>query len=257
MKFTTVHFIGAGPGSYDLITIRGINIINNCQVCLYTGSTVNPYIINYCPQNARIINTAFLDLNEIKLEYKRAYYYNNNVARIHSGDLSIYSTLAEQIRLLKNMNTYYTITPGIPAFTAATSLIKIELTIPEIAQSIILTRLSGRASKVPFKERLEYFAYTQSTLVIYLSIHRIEEVVKRVKPFYGDNCPIILFYKVTWSDEKIIKGTLSDILLRIKKIYLFKSSALIFISPALISNKFKNSYLYKIKYCRKFRSAKV
>ena len=145
----TVHFIGAGPGAADLITVRGRDLLARCPVCLYAGSVVPPELLAHCPPDARLVNTAPLTLDEIEAEYVAAEAAGQDVARLHSGDLSIYSACAEQIRRLERLGVAYTLTPGVPAFAAAAALIGRELTVPEVAQSVVLTRLSGRASAMP------------------------------------------------------------------------------------------------------------
>ncbi len=175
----TVHFIGAGPGAPDLITVRGRNLIEACPVCLYAGSLVPPEILDWCPPDARRIDTAPLDLDAITAEFVRAESRGEDVARLHSGDLSIWSALGEQIRRLDGLGIPYTVTPGVPAFAAAAAALRRELTVPEVAQSVVLTRTSGRASAMPATEGLAMFAATRATLAIHLSIHAIEQGRRR------------------------------------------------------------------------------
>src|SRR4051794_38580008 len=164
----TVHFIGAGPGAADLLTIRGRDLLARCAVCLYAGSTVAPDLLVHCRQGARIVDTAPLTLDQIEAEYVRAHRAGLEVARLHSGDLSLYSAVAEQVRRLERNRIPYTLTPGVPAFAAAAAALGRELTVPEVAQSVVLTRVSGRASAMPERETLEAFGSTGATLAIHL-----------------------------------------------------------------------------------------
>ena len=174
----TVHFIGAGPGAADLITIRGRDLLSRCPVCLYAGSIVPSELLAYCPPRARIVDTAPMTLDEIEAEFLAADAQGLDVARLHSGDLSIFSALAEQIRRLDRHGIAYTLTPGVPAFAAAAAALGRELTVPEIAQSVVLTRMPGRASRMPESERLGAFAATKATLVIHLAIRAVETIVR-------------------------------------------------------------------------------
>src|SRR5580693_1113251 len=186
----TVHFIGAGPGAADLITVRGRDLIARCPVCLYAGSIVPRELLGFCPPGARIVDTAPLSLDEIDAEFERAHAAGHDVARLHSGDLSIYSALAEQLRRLSQRGIPYTLTPGVPAFAAAAAALGCELTVPEVAQSVVLTRVSGRASAMPAAERLAGFAATGATLAIHLAITSIDKIAAELAPFYGDDCPV-------------------------------------------------------------------
>ena len=181
----TVHFIGAGPGAADLITVRGRDLIARCPVCLYAGSIVAQELLDYCPPGARIVDTAPLDLDRIEAEYVRAFKAGEDVARLHSGDLSVYSAVAEQMRRLDRLSIPYTLTPGVPAFAAAAALLKREFTVPEVAQSLVITRVSGRASAMPATENLTAFAATGATLAIHLAIHALDRVVAELTPVLG------------------------------------------------------------------------
>ncbi len=204
----TVHFIGAGPGAADLITVRGRDRIAACPVCLYAGSLVAPEILSWCPKGARIVDTAPLSLDAIMAEIEAAHAEGHDVARLHSGDLSIWSALAEQLRRLDRLGIPYTITPGVPAFAAAASVLGRELTVPGLAQSVVLTRTSGRASAMPERERLAAFAATGATLAIHLSIHVIDAVAAELTPFYGADCPAAVVFRATWPDELVVRGKL-------------------------------------------------
>lgn len=248
----TVHFIGAGPGAFDLITVRGRDILAQCPVCLYAGSTVDQRLLDYCPANVRAINTAALDLDALKEEYQRAWLQGVDVARLHSGDLSIYSALTEQLEVLEELGIPYTITPGVPAFAAASAVLQRELTVPEVAQSVVLTRLSGRASKMPEAERLEQFAASGATLAIHLAIHRLAEIVERVQPFYGEECPVALVYRASWPEQRTLESTLGQVVASFQAEPM-ERSVLILIGPALGQHANRKSALYRQGYCRRFR----
>lgn len=251
----TVHFIGAGPGAADLITVRGRDLIARCPVCLYAGSIVPRELLNYCPEGARIVDTASLSLDEIEAEYLAAQEAGQDVARLHSGDLSVWSAVAEQIRRLDRLGIDYTLTPGVPSFAAAAAALKRELTIPEVAQSLILTRVSGRASKMPERENLANFAATGATLAIHLAIHALDKIVSELTPHYGEDCPVAIVVKATWPDEKILRGTLSTIAAQVAQEPI-ERTALIFVGPGLAAEGFRESALYSTDYVRRFRSGK-
>ncbi|MBB4104491.1 precorrin-4 C(11)-methyltransferase [Allorhizobium borbori] len=248
----TVHFIGAGPGAADLITLRGMRLIAASPVCLYAGSIVPKELLAYCPPDARIVDTAALSLDEIEAEYLAAHKAGQDVARLHSGDLSVWSAVAEQIRRLERHGIGYTMTPGVPAFAAAASALKRELTIPEVAQSLVLTRVSGRASKMPPGETLTAFGATGATLAIHLAIHALERVVAEILPFYGAECPVAIVVRATWPDERIIRGTLGDIVEQLAAEPV-ERTALILVGPGLGANDFRESALYSTDYVRRFR----
>lgn len=248
----TVHFIGAGPGAADLITVRGRDLIARCPVCLYAGSIVSPELLAYCPPGARIVDTAPLDLDRIEQEYVAAHAAGLDVARLHSGDLSVYSAVAEQIRRLERHGIAYTLTPGVPAFAAAAAALGRELTVPEVAQSLVLTRVSGRASAMPEAERLEAFAATGATLAIHLAIHALDQVVADLTPFYGADCPVAVVVKASWPDERIVRGTLATIAGQVAADPIART-ALILVGRALGAADFRDSALYDVDYVRRFR----
>jgi len=248
----TVHFIGAGPGAADLITVRGRDLVGKCPVCLYAGSIVSPELLQYCPPGARIIDTAPMSLDEIEAEYLKAAEAGEDVARLHSGDLSVWSAVAEQIRRLEQHGIDYTLTPGVPAFAAAASALGRELTIPAIAQSLVLTRVSGRASPMPNNETLEKFGATGATLAIHLAIHALKEVVEDLTPLYGEDCPVAIVVKASWPDERIIRGTLATIEAKVAADPI-ERTALIFVGPSLGASDFRESSLYDPTYQRRFR----
>jgi precorrin-4/cobalt-precorrin-4 C11-methyltransferase len=248
----TVHFIGAGPGDPGLITVRGRDLIAACPVCLYAGSLIPDALLSYCPSGARIVNTAPLSLEEIMVEIEAATKVGHDVARLHSGDLSIWSALGEQLRRLDQHGIAYTITPGVPSFAAASAALARELTLPEVAQSVVLTRTTGRASSMPETETLEAFAATKATLAVHLSIHVLADVVARLTPFYGPDCPVAVVFRASWPDETIIKGTLANIVALSAPANL-ERTALILVGEALGRDDFRNSALYDSGYQRRYR----
>lgn len=248
----TVHFIGAGPGAADLLTLRGRDLIARCPVCLYAGSLVPAGVLAHCPKDARIVDTAPLSLDDIVAEIKGAHDAGLDVARLHSGDLSIWSAVGEQTRRLRALGIPYTMTPGVPAFAAAASALGRELTLPEVAQSLVLTRTSGRASAMPKREKLAAFAQTGATLAIHLSIHVLARVVEELTPFYGTDCPVALVYRASWPEEAIVRGTLADIERRAAAAPM-ERTALILVGPTLGAEDFRESALYDAGYDRRFR----
>jgi precorrin-4/cobalt-precorrin-4 C11-methyltransferase len=248
----TVHFIGAGPGAADLITLRGRDLIARCPVCLYAGSIVPRELLAFCPRAARIVDTAPLSLDEIEAEFVAAHEKGLDVARLQSGDLSVYSALAEQLRRLKRRGVPYTLTPGVPAFAAAAAAIGCELTVPEIAQSVVLTRVPGRASRIPEGERLAAFAATGATLAIHLAIHALRDVVEELKPLYGDDCPVAVVAEASRPAERIVRGTLADIEEKVAAEPI-ERTALILVGRALAAEDFRDSALYDADYRRRFR----
>ena len=249
----TIHFIGAGPGAADLITVRGRDLLARCPVCLYAGSVVPPELLTHCPAGARIIDTAPLTLDQIEAEFARAHAAGQDVARLHSGDLSIYSAVAEQLRRLERLGIPYSLTPGVPAFSAAAALLGRELTVPGVAQSVVLTRMSGRASQMPAGEKLASFAATGATLAIHLAIHVIDAVVAELLPHYGADCPVALVMRASWPDERVLRGTLADIRTQLAAEPM-ERTALILVGKALAAEDFIESSLYSTEYRRRFRS---
>jgi len=248
----TVHFIGAGPGAADLITVRGMRLLGACPVCLYAGSIVPPEMLAWCPEGTRLVDTAPLSLDEIEAEYVRAHAAGEDVARLHSGDLSVWSAVAEQMRRLDLLGIGYTLTPGVPAFAAAAAALGRELTIPAEAQSLVLTRVSGRASPMPEGETLAGFGATGATLAIHLAIHALNQVVEELTPLYGADCPVAIVFHASWPDQKIIRGTLHTIsaLLAADPV---ERTAIIFVGRSLGADGFRESALYDPAYQRRFR----
>jgi precorrin-4/cobalt-precorrin-4 C11-methyltransferase len=248
----TVHFIGAGPGAPDLITLRGRDLIAACPICLFAGSLVPKALLTHCPPGARIVDTAPLTLDQIIAECAQANAQGQDVARLHSGDLSVWSAMGEQLRRLDKLGIPFSVTPGVPSFAAAAASLAQELTLPGLSQSVVLTRTSGRASAMPEREKLAAFAATGATLAIHLSIHILRSVVAELTPHYGPDCPIAIVYRASWPDERAIRGTLTTI------ISLFDTApmdrtALILVGPVLSASAFSDSALYDPDYQRRFR----
>jgi precorrin-4/cobalt-precorrin-4 C11-methyltransferase len=247
----TVHFIGAGPGAADLLTLRGRDLIASCPVCLYAGSLVPDAILSHCPDNARVINTAPLDLDAIVAECKAAHDGGQDVARLHSGDLSVWSAMGEQIRRLKAEGIPVSVTPGVPSFAAAAAALQTELTLPGLAQSVVLTRTPGRASSMPEGETLTNFAATGATLAIHLSIGNLDQVIADLTPAYGVGCPVAVVYRASWPDQQVIRTTLAS--LKDDVTENITRTALILVGPALAGEGFDESCLYATEYDRRYR----
>jgi precorrin-4/cobalt-precorrin-4 C11-methyltransferase len=248
----TVHFIGAGPGAADLVTVRGRDLLARCPVCLYAGSIIPHALLAHCPSGARIVDTAPMSLDEIEAEFVSAQEQGLDVARLQSGDLSVFSALAEQLRRLDQHGIPYTLTPGVPAFAAAAAALGRELTVPEIAQSVVLTRIPGRASRMPEGETLAAFAATGATLAIHLAIHALDRVIAELIPFYGADCPVAVVAHASWPEEKIVRGTLGDIPSKLAAEPI-ERTALILVGRALAAEDFRDSALYDADYRRRFR----
>jgi precorrin-4 C11-methyltransferase len=248
----TIHFIGAGPGAADLITVRGRDLLARCPVCLYAGSIVPREMLDWCPPGARLVDTAPMSLDEIEAEYIRAHEAGEDVARLHSGDLSVWSAVAEQMRRLDRLGIGYTLTPGVPAFAAAAAALGRELTIPGLAQSLVLTRIGGRASPMPEGENLAAFAATGATLAIHLAIHGLDRVVAELTPFYGADCPVAIVAHASWPNQTILRGTLGDIEEKFAA-QPVERTALIFVGRGLGAEDFRESSLYDPDYQRRFR----
>jgi precorrin-4/cobalt-precorrin-4 C11-methyltransferase len=239
----TVHFIGAGPGAPDLITVRGLKLIESCALCLYAGSLVPEAVVAQAPADARIIDTA----------HDRGC----DVARVHSGDPSLYGAIAEQVRRLTQMDIPFDICPGVPAYAAAAAAMGTELTIPEVAQSLILTRTAMKSSAMPAGEELESLGRTGATLVIHLSIRNLREIERVLTPFYGADCPVVIAYRVGWPDEMFLKGTLTDIRGKVREAKITRT-ALIFVGRALkAASDFRDSVLYDAEEVHLLRPKKI
>ena len=239
----TVHFIGAGPGAPDLITVRGLRIIQSCPVCLYAGSLVPEEIVKAAPADARVVDTAPMTLDEIIVEIEAAHAKGQDVARVHSGDPSLYGAIAEQIRRLEKLGIPYDVTPGVPAFAAAAAVLKTEFTLPEIAQTVILTRTAMQSSAMPPGETLEELGRSGATLAIHLSIRNLGYIERALTPHYGADCPVVVVYRVTWPDQMVIRGTLSTIAKKVREAKLTRT-ALILVGRVLDAHDFRDSALY-------------
>ncbi|MCC7321806.1 MAG: precorrin-4 C(11)-methyltransferase [Rubellimicrobium sp.] len=246
----TVHFIGAGPGAADLLTLRGRDLIASAPVCLYAGSLVPEAVLAHCPPGARIVNTAPMGLDAIIDEMAAAHARGQDVARLHSGDLSIWSAMGEQTRRLRTLGIPYDVTPGVPAFAAAAATLGAELTLPGLAQSLVLTRTSGRASAMPEGESLENFARTGATLAIHLSVHVLADVVARLMPHYGPDCPLAVVFRASWPEERVVRATLATVDPALGD---GERTALILVGPALGAEGFEESRLYADDYDRRYR----
>lgn len=239
----TIHFIGAGPGAADLITVRGLELIRRCPVVLYAGSLVPEAVVAEAPAGARVVDTAPLTLDEIIGEMQRAHSAGHDVARVHSGDPSIYGAIAEQMRRLDRLSIAYDVTPGVPAFAAAAAALGTELTLPEISQTVILTRTAVRASSMPPGEDLATLGGSGATLAIHLSVNNLARVVRDLIPHYGSDCPAVAAYRVSWPDQQIIRGTLADIRDKVKAAGITRT-ALILVGRTLAATTFEESRLY-------------
>lgn len=247
----TVHFIGAGPGAADLITLRGAKLIAQSPVCLYAGSLVPQALLEHCPEGAHIVNTAPMSLDEIMAEISAAHAKGQDIARLHSGDLSVWSAMGEQLRRLRALDIPYDVTPGVPSFAAAAAALGAELTLPGLAQSVVLTRTSGRATAMPEGENLSAFAATGATLAIHLSVHVLEKVIEDLTPHYGPDCPVAVVWRATWPDQRIVRATLSTLQTALSTE--MQRTALILVGPALGAQDFEESRLYAGDYDRRFR----
>jgi precorrin-4/cobalt-precorrin-4 C11-methyltransferase len=238
-----IHFVGAGPGAPDLLTLRAQRLIAQAPVCLYAGALVPPEILAHAPPDAKLVDTQQLTLDEITAECAAAHAAGHDVVRLQSGDLSIYSATAEQTRRLDELGIPWDMTPGIPAFAAAAAALRRELTVPEVAQTVILTRYGKRASAIPSGEELEGLAAHGTTLVIHLGTQAIEEIAATLIPHYGEDCPAAVVARASWPDELILQGTLATIADQVRDAGV-KRTATIFAGPALAARDFRESHLY-------------
>ena len=239
----TVHFIGAGPGAPDLLTLRARDLIAACPVVLYAGSLVPAEVVAHAPPGARVIDTAPMTLDEILAEIEAAEARGQDVARVHSGDPSLYGAIAEQMRRLDALGIDYDITPGVPAYAAAAATLKRELTLPGIAQTVILTRTAMKASAMPEGEDLAQLGASGATLAIHLSVRNLAHVVESLSPHYGGDCPVAVVYRASWPDELVIEGTLADIRAKVRAAKITRT-ALVLVGRVLSPAAFENSRLY-------------
>ena len=252
----TVHFIGAGPGAPDLITVRGLRLIERCPVCLYAGSLVPTEILAAAPPGALVIDTAPLTLDEIVDHFATADGRGADVARLHSGDPSLYGAIAEQMHRLDVLGIPYDVTPGVPSFAATAAVLRCELTLPEIAQTVILTRTATRSSAIPEREALDRLAASGATLAIHLSINNLARVVRALVPHYGADCPAVVAYRVSWPDEFLIRGTLGDIRDKVKAVRITRT-ALILVGRVLAGGAAPESRLYAADHHHSLRPRKI
>ncbi len=239
----TVHFIGAGPGAADLITVRGLALIERAPVVLYAGSLVPEEVVAAAPRGARVLDTAAMTLDRIIDEMRAAHAAGHDVARVHSGDPSLFGAIAEQMRRLDALAIPYDVTPGVPAYAAVAAALNTELTLPGVSQTIILTRTAVRASAMPEGEGLSSLAASGATLAIHLSINNLAAVLRQVQPHYGPDCPCVVAYRVSWPDQRILRGTLGDIRAKVKAAGITRT-ALILVGRVLDPAAFEDSRLY-------------
>jgi precorrin-4/cobalt-precorrin-4 C11-methyltransferase len=239
----TVHFIGAGPGAGDLLTIRAVRLIESSPVCVYAGTYVDAEILAHCPPDATLIDSQHLDLDQITDHLVIADQRGTDVARLCSGDPSIYSALAEQTRRLDEVGVSWDVTPGVPAYAAAAAIIGRELTVPELAQTVILTRTQAASTAMPESESLAYLAETRATMIIHLAIRRIRQICVELLPAYGPDCPVAVVANATQPTELVLRGTLSTIADQVESAEL-RQAAVIMVGQALHSEEFVESHLY-------------
>lgn len=239
----TVYFIGAGPGAADLLTLRADKLIRTCPVCLYAGSIVPDEVLANVPKDAELINTARMPLDDITAVIEKAHAEGKDVARLQSGDPAVYSALAEQARRLVALGIDYEIVPGVPSFAAAAATLGHELTVPTVGQTVILTRVSGRASAMPEGEDLNTLGKSGATLCIHLAAHDIDRVVSELVPNYGSDCPVAVVAFASRPEEQIVRGTLRDIAAQVKDAGISRT-AMIIVGRVLGASGFPDSFLY-------------
>lgn len=251
-----IHFIGAGPGAPDLITVRGLRLVERCPVCLYAGSLVPAEVVEAAPEGARVIDTASMTLDEIVDEMAAAHGAGKDVARVHSGDPSVYGATGEQMRRLDALGIPYDVTPGVPAFAAAAALMKTELTLPDVSQTVVLTRTAMKSSAMPNREDLPTLGASGATLAIHLSVRNIRRVVEELTPHYGEDCPVAVVVRATWPDEEVIRGTLATIAGQVREAKVTRT-ALILVGRVLAAGDFTDSALYDPGHRHLFRHQKT
>ncbi|MEM6464687.1 MAG: precorrin-4 C(11)-methyltransferase [Pseudomonadota bacterium] len=250
----TVYFIGAGPGAADLITVRGLRLVERCPVCLYAGSLVPPDIVSAAPADALVMDTAPMHLDQIIAEMEKAHAAGRDVARVHSGDPSLYGAIAEQMRRLDALGVDYEVVPGVPSFAGVAAKLKTELTLPEIAQTVILTRTEMKASSMPQGEQLEMLGRSGATLAIHLSIRNLDYIHDALVPHYGADCPVVVAYRATWPDELYICTTLAGMKKKVREAKLTRT-ALILVGRVLGDAQFRDSALYDAGFSHVLRNA--
>ena len=245
----TVFFIGAGPGAADLVTLRAARLIASAPVCLYAGALVPRELLDTAPPGARLVDTADLDLDQITAELVAAHEAGLDVARLHSGDPSVYSAMAEQMRRLDAAGVPYDVVPGVPAFAAAAASLKRELTVPGVGQTVVLTRTSARSTRMPPGEELAAYAATGATLVLHLAVQRIAELAPQLAEHYGDDGPVAVVARASRDDELVLRGTLADIAGQVEAAGV-RRTAVVVVGPVLTADQFPDSHLYSTTRCR-------
>jgi precorrin-4/cobalt-precorrin-4 C11-methyltransferase len=245
----TVHFVGAGPGAADLLTLRAVHLLQECAVCLYAGSLVPAEVLAHCSPSARLVDTADLTLDEIVAELVAADNAGLEVVRLCSGDPSVFSAIAEQVRRLARAHIDYDITPGVPAFAAAAAALGVELTVPGVGQTVILTRIAHDATPMPSGEELTTLGASRATLVLHLAVQRIDSVVEQLLPFYGADCPVAVVAYASRDNETIIRSTLVDIADQVRAADIRRTSIII-VGAVLAAHDFGESHLYSASRSR-------
>jgi precorrin-4/cobalt-precorrin-4 C11-methyltransferase len=240
---TTVHFVGAGPGASDLLTIRAVTLLQSAQVCLYAGSLVPSEVLAHCPSGARLVDTANLNLDAITAELIAAAKGSANVVRLCSGDPSVFSAIAEQIRRLDAAGVPYDITPGVAAYAAAAAALGRELTVPTVGQTVVLTRIAHSATPMPAGEELASLGATGATLVLHLAVGRIDSVVDELSPHYGHDCPVAVVAYASRPNEIVLRGTLANIAGAVHEAGI-RRTAVIIVGRVLAAEGFRDSHLY-------------
>ncbi|GII96546.1 cobalt-precorrin-4/precorrin-4 C(11)-methyltransferase [Sinosporangium siamense] len=248
----TVHFIGAGPGAADLLTLRAVRMLERADVCLYPGTYIDEHVLSHCRAGARLIDTHHLDLDQIVGHLVESHLAGHDVVRLCSGDPSIYSALAEQTSRLDAQGVPWDVSPGVPAYAAAAALLGKELTVPFLAQSVVLTRTQARSTAMPETESLAAFAATRATLVLHLAITRVRQLAGELAEEYGAGCPAAVVAYASQPAEVILTGTLADIADQVEA-HGLRQAAVILVGPALdaASRHGRESYLYDPRRPRK------
>lgn len=239
----TVHFIGAGPGADDLLTLRAVRLLGQSDTCLYAGTYLDEVVLGHCPDGAELVDTQHLNLDAITRHMAAANSRGEDVARLCSGDPSVYSAIAEQTRRLDAAGIPWDVTPGVASYAATAAIVGRELTVPEVAQSLVITRAQKDSTKMPEGESLEAFAATGSTLALHLAIRHIDSIVERLTPHYGADCPVVIGSQVTQPAQLILRGTLGDIAAQVHE-HGLRQAAVILVGPALAAGDFVESHLY-------------
>ena len=240
----TVHFVGAGPGAADLLTVRAVGLLEASPVCMYAGTYVGPEILAHCPADAELIDSAVLSLDEITGHLLAAHEAGCDVVRLCSGDPSLYSAVAEQARRLDRAGVPWDVTPGVPAYAAAAAVIGRELTVPEVTQTVILTRTQAASTAMPDSESLARLAATRATIVLHLAVRRTRELADQLSAFYGPECPVVVVFRASQADELVLRGTLADIADQVEAAGL-RQAAVIIVGWALDAEGFRDSHLYR------------